>query len=222
MADEKISAMPDATAPLGGTELVPLVQGGANVKVTATNFTAGRTISATGVLAANGTNSAPTYSFAGFPTYGMYFGSNGVTFTHATTPTVNVRSNNFVLGSLTNLAWSAAPSADNNTTDLLLARDAANTLGIRNGTAAQVLNVYATRTDALNYSRIAIKPVAGTLELAAESAGSGSANIDIKLTPKGTGLVQFGAHATIGAETVTGYISIKDASGVTRKVAVVS
>ena len=34
MADTKISAMPNATTPLTGAELVPLVQGGVNVKTT--------------------------------------------------------------------------------------------------------------------------------------------------------------------------------------------
>ncbi len=34
MADQKISAMPSATVPLTGAELMPLVQGGANVKST--------------------------------------------------------------------------------------------------------------------------------------------------------------------------------------------
>ena len=34
MADQKISAMPTATVPLTGAELMPLVQGGANVKST--------------------------------------------------------------------------------------------------------------------------------------------------------------------------------------------
>jgi hypothetical protein len=34
MADQKISAMPAATTPLTGAELIPLVQGGANVKAT--------------------------------------------------------------------------------------------------------------------------------------------------------------------------------------------
>lgn len=38
MADQKISAMPNATTPLTGAELVPLVQGGANVKSTIANF----------------------------------------------------------------------------------------------------------------------------------------------------------------------------------------
>ena len=38
MADQKISAMPTATVPLTGNELVPLVQGGANVKSTVNLF----------------------------------------------------------------------------------------------------------------------------------------------------------------------------------------
>ena len=38
MADQKISAMPAATVPLTGAELVPLVQGGANVKSTVALF----------------------------------------------------------------------------------------------------------------------------------------------------------------------------------------
>jgi len=38
MADTKISAMPNATTPLTGAELVPLVQSGVNVKSTIGNF----------------------------------------------------------------------------------------------------------------------------------------------------------------------------------------
>ena len=38
MADQKISAMPIATTPLTGAELVPLVQGGANVRSTVALF----------------------------------------------------------------------------------------------------------------------------------------------------------------------------------------
>ena len=38
MADQKISAMPTATVPLTGAELMPLVQGGANVKSTVSDF----------------------------------------------------------------------------------------------------------------------------------------------------------------------------------------
>jgi hypothetical protein len=44
MADTKISALPAATTPLAGTEVLPLVQGGATVKVSVANLTAGRDI----------------------------------------------------------------------------------------------------------------------------------------------------------------------------------
>lgn len=47
-------------------------------------------------------------------------------------------------------------------------------------------------------------------------------DIDLKLSGKGAGLLSFGTHGTIGAETVTGYITIKDSGGTTRKLAVVS
>ena len=44
-------------------------------------------------------------------------------------------------------------------------------------------------------------------------------NIDLTLTPKGTGLVRFGTY-TAGAPQATGYISIKAADGTTYKVLV--
>lgn len=49
MADTKISALPASTTPLAGTEVLPIVQGGATVKVSVANLTAGRVISANGV-----------------------------------------------------------------------------------------------------------------------------------------------------------------------------
>lgn len=48
MADTKISALTASTTPLAGTEVLPIVQGGATVKVSVANLTAGRTIAATG------------------------------------------------------------------------------------------------------------------------------------------------------------------------------
>lgn len=46
MADKKISALTGATTPLAGTEVLPIVQGAATVKVSVDNLTAGRTVSA--------------------------------------------------------------------------------------------------------------------------------------------------------------------------------
>lgn len=53
-------------------------------------------------------------------------------------------------------------------------------------------------------------------------AAGASTNIDILLTPKGSGVVRFGAYTTLGAEALAGYITIKDAGGTLRKVAVVA
>lgn len=54
------------------------------------------------------------------------------------------------------------------------------------------------------------------------SAAGSDANLDLRLIPKGTGRVRYGTHAAIAAETVTGFIEIKDAGGTVRKLAVVS
>jgi hypothetical protein len=53
MADKKISALTAATTPLAGTEVLPIVQGGATVKVSVSDLTAGRTASALTVDATN-------------------------------------------------------------------------------------------------------------------------------------------------------------------------
>jgi hypothetical protein len=47
MADTKISALPASTTPLAGTEVLPIVQGGATKQVSVANLTTGRAISAT-------------------------------------------------------------------------------------------------------------------------------------------------------------------------------
>ena len=53
------------------------------------------------------------------------------------------------------------------------------------------------------------------------AAGSDT-NIDLALTPKGTGLLRFGTHTAIGSTTfsIDGYIQIKDSAGNIRKLAV--
>lgn len=49
MADVKISALPAASTPLAGTELVPIVQSGVTEQVSVANLTAGRTVAASTV-----------------------------------------------------------------------------------------------------------------------------------------------------------------------------
>ena len=51
MADLKISALPAATVPLAGTEVLPIVQSGTTKQVTIDNLTTGKTVNATTVNA---------------------------------------------------------------------------------------------------------------------------------------------------------------------------
>ena len=109
------------------------------------------------------------------------------------------------------------------TADVLLYRDAAAQLALRNGATAQRMHIYGTYTDSSNYERLTLSTTAGSsVNIVAETLGTGGDNLDIVLTPAGTGNVKFGTHSAIAAETVTGYITIKDAGGTSRKIAVVS
>lgn len=49
MADKKISALTAASVPLAGSEVLPIVQGGVTVKVSASDLTAGRQVLASAV-----------------------------------------------------------------------------------------------------------------------------------------------------------------------------
>jgi hypothetical protein len=53
-------------------------------------------------------------------------------------------------------------------------------------------------------------------------AKGGSTNIDIAINPKGSGLIRYGTFASNADAPITGYISIKDAGGVTRKLAIIA
>jgi hypothetical protein len=56
----------------------------------------------------------------------------------------------------------------------------------------------------------------------AETAGTGADDMDVALVPAGAGNVKFGTHSAVGSETITGYITIKDSGGTSRKIAVIS
>jgi hypothetical protein len=87
--------------------------------------------------------------------------------------------------------WFTGSSNPGISKDLSLLRDAANTLAQRNGANAQTSRIYGTYTDASNYERLSLSasPVAGWMQVAAETAGTGTDNIGIALTPAGTGAI---------------------------------
>jgi hypothetical protein len=79
------------------------------------------------------------------------------------------------------------------TIDAYLSRDAAGVLAQRNSTTAQAFRLYSTYTDASNYERLALQTsLSGTLQLAAETAGTGADNLNLRFTPAGTGGVAIG------------------------------
>jgi hypothetical protein len=73
MADKKISALTSATTPLVGTEVLPIVQSGATVKVAVSDLTAGRAISATSATLSTGNL---TFSASGKGTAGTTTNNN--------------------------------------------------------------------------------------------------------------------------------------------------
>jgi hypothetical protein len=64
MANTKISALTGATTPLAGTEVLPLVQSGATVKVAVSDLTTGRSISVSGLTNTGLTASKPVFTDA--------------------------------------------------------------------------------------------------------------------------------------------------------------
>lgn len=105
-----------------------------------------------------------------------------------------VDSNRVTLGSGIPLCWSSTTVATG-TADVILNRDAADTLALRNSTNAQTLRIYGTYTDASNYVRASLKANSSLVTLSAETAGTGADNIDISIATAGTGLVDFSTQS---------------------------
>jgi hypothetical protein len=77
MADKKISALTSASTPLAGTEVLPIVQSGATVKVAVSDLTSGRAVG-TAALTATGLITAPKGSSAGITIGDVTTNSNSV------------------------------------------------------------------------------------------------------------------------------------------------
>lgn len=69
--------------------------------------------------------------------------------------------------------------------DVILTRDAANTLALRNSTAAQRFNWYATWTDASNNEGGYVTAAAGSVTIGAFTAGTGTDNVSVRVLPAG-------------------------------------
>ena len=85
-----------------------------------------------------------------------------------------------------------------------------------NGKSAAVITIDPA---GVNFANIKNAATGSAIEIAATGDDT---NIDFKLTPKGTGLMQFGTHTVNADAPVVGYITIKDSGGTTRKLACIA
>lgn len=97
------------------------------------------------LLAPDGSASAPSYSFSGNTNSGMYNQSGVLGFTTGGVFTCDVNSIGFAVGATKVLCWHENDTISG-TADLIIARDAAATLALKNGTTAQTFRVYGTTT----------------------------------------------------------------------------
>jgi hypothetical protein len=123
-------------------------------------------------LFADGSASAPGISFASDSNTGFYeifsgfigYSSDGVARL-ALTSGVQFKSDS-------TLEWSSGVVGG--TSDVVLVRDAANTLAQRNGTNAQAFRIYNSYTDASNYERLKIYWAGNQAAIRTEAAGTGT------------------------------------------------
>jgi len=159
--------------------------------------------------------------------------TNSVTSLDVLSPASGV--NYFTLnGSITNLSPSIVSTGTDTNIGLNLTTKGTGALSVNTGGGEQVRILDTASTDAssvtaiqfrvrhinapANYCAVIGAPAGSTPEF--QTLGTDT-NIDLALTPKGTGLVRFGTH-TATALTISGYIEIKDAGGTIRKLAVVT
>jgi hypothetical protein len=113
--------------------------------------------------------------------------------------------NRFLVASNGILGFSDTTNAVTGGQDVVLVRDAANTLAQRNAANAQTFRCYGTFTDASNYVRAALSSTSTAVTLAAETAGTGADNIPLNLTAAGTGTIKVNSVAeVVVSSTVAG------------------
>lgn len=93
------------------------------------------------------------------------------TYTRAGAPMAYFGFSRFCIGT-GNITWASSAGG---TADIILTRDAANTIAQRNGVSAQTNRLYGTYTDASNYRRLTkTMSAAGVAEIKPEGAGTGA------------------------------------------------
>jgi hypothetical protein len=143
------------------------------------------------VFKPSATSNAGGFSFTPGTNTGTFLfdsaSTSAVNFKRATTTIFTARADSiatFNFGSAFSVGWNS---------DTYLARDAANTLALRNGTAAQTFRLYNTYTDASNYERGFMRWNSNVLEIGAEAGGTGTGRVTKILSAAQVDVFTFGA-----------------------------
>lgn len=142
-------------------------------------------------LGANGSSGAPTYSFSGETTTGIYkTGASTVDISLGGTRSYAFHTTGayFLSNSMSLFLGESS--------DLVLTRDAANMLAQRNGVNAQAFNIYNTYTNASNYERFEASWGANVLSLRTAAAGTGTQRA-LWIYTMGSAALSFGTNNTL-------------------------
>jgi hypothetical protein len=122
---------------------------------------------------ADGSAAAPSISFTSDPDTGLYrVNSNYLGMTLGGVVQTAYQAGYTTFKSTMQFGWSSGdPTADG--MDLILTRDAANTLAQRNGTSAQAFNIYNTFTSATSYERAELLWSSNTFYIATRKGAGG-------------------------------------------------
>ena len=138
------------------------------------------------ILAADGSAAAPSYAFVSTPGIGFWRPD-------AATLAIQLGGVNSVVRFVNSSPDSRLAidqvAFDNTNQDVVLRRDAANTLAQRNGVNAQAFRIYNTFTDTANYERLFLSWAANIVTIGTEGAGTGLARtLNIFAGPNGAEL----------------------------------
>lgn len=155
----------------------------------------------TSITAGDGGAATPSVNFSSAPTTGLWYASSTVRLSVAGSETLRLGTD----------VWADTDSGTfrlGSSGDVNLARDAANTLALRNGATAQKASFYQGFTDASNYRRVAIYGAftGSTPGITSEGAGTGAApnfyvgaagNVIISPGNGSTGIAVFSSTAAV-------------------------
>ena len=119
----------------------------------------------------------------------------------------------FIFGSDVEYGWASGVDSAISNFDLLVARDAADTLAIRRTTNPQTLHIYNTYTDASNYERFAQTWSTNIFRLGTKNAGTGTARV-LTLDYGGTTSAAISIPITSGTITLGGGLTLPDAADI--------